>query len=200
MAGFAEIVSYLSGVDSSLTLAINSLHCPASDFVWKTFSQVSVWIPLYLAVALFIFRRLGWKRGLVSLCTLILTVVACDQIANLVKDSVCRLRPCHDEYMIQNGLRLLEKAGGKYGFYSGHAANAMGFAVATSKLFRIDKKHRYSMYTVLISLWALLLGASRIFVGKHFFGDVLTGFAAGSLTAWITASVAVWCCGKFIRQ
>lgn len=196
MAGFAEIVSRLSDLDSYLTLSVNSLSCPVSDFVWKTFSLVKVWIPLYLVVLFFLFRRLGWKRGLACLLALVLTVVACDQFANLVKDTVARLRPCHNPFMVENGLRILESKGGQYGFFSGHAANAMGFAVASSMLFRMDKSHRYGLYSCLIVLWAVLLGLSRVFVGKHYLGDVLVGFAAGSAIAFLISLIAVKICRK----
>lgn len=35
-----------------------------------------------------------------------------------------------------------------------------------------------------------MVGISRIFVGKHFLGDVLVGFIVGSLFAWAIASLA----------
>ena len=31
---------------------------------------------------------------------------------------------------------------------------------------------------------------SRVFVGKHFFGDVLVGFAVGLLAGWLLAQLA----------
>ncbi len=162
--------------------------------------MVKVWIPLYLVVLFFLFKRLGWKRGVISLVALILTVVVCDQFANLVKDSVARLRPCHNDVMVENGLRILEGKGGRYGFFSGHAANAMGFAVASSRLFKMDRSRKYRLYSALISVWALLLGLSRVFVGKHYLGDVLVGFASGALIAVAISSLTVFVCGKLFSR
>ena len=34
---------------------------------------------------------------------------------------------------------------------------------------------------------AFVIGISRVFVGKHFVGDVLTGFCVGLLFGWLCA-------------
>jgi len=169
----------LQAIDQRITLILNSLHCEAGDWVWRVFSMIEVWFPLYLAVMFFMIRRLGWKRGLLMVLAMALTVAACDQLAGLVKDSVCRLRPCHDAGMMAAGLYVLEDYGGLYGFFSGHAANAFGFAAASSICFDADKNHRYDVYQWFIFIWAALVGLSRIFVGKHYFGDVLVGAIVG---------------------
>lgn len=200
MASFAEIARLLGEWDASATLAINSFACPLSDAVWRFFSLVWVWAPLYLAVIFFLFKNLGWKKGLVSLLVLVLTVLSCDQIANLVKDSVARLRPCHNDYMVSNGLRILERKGGLYGFFSAHAANAMGFAVASSRLFKMDKDRTYNTYGFGIFCWAILLGASRVFVGKHYLGDVITGFVTGLVFATLISYFAEKICERFIHR
>ena len=181
MEGAAEInvLQYFHHVDKDITLAVNSWSSPFTDFLWKTFSDQQVWYLLYAVIAFFIIYRMGWKRGLAAILSLVLTVVLCDQTGNLVKNSVCRLRPCWDGYMIENGLRVLEGKGGQYGFFSAHAANAAGFAVCSAICFRLDKKHGYGTYDKAIALWAFMVGVSRVFVGKHFVGDVAVGFAVG---------------------
>lgn len=186
-----NLADLISGVDVNITLAINSVHSPATDFVWGVFSQVKVWIPLYAIVVFFLFRRLGWRKALVAVVAIALTVLVCDQFANLIKNSVCRLRPCHNQDMIERGLRILEGKGGKYGFFSGHAANTMAFAIGSITMFRWDGKSRYRAYAAGITLWSLLVGASRIFVGKHYFGDVITGLIAGGLIALLISKLAI---------
>lgn len=186
-----NLADLISSVDANITLAINSVHSPATDFVWGAFSQVKVWIPLYAIVVFFLFRRLGWRKALVAVVAIALTILACDQFANLIKNSVCRLRPCHNQDMIDRGLRILEGKGGKYGFFSGHAANTMAFAIGSITMFRWDGKSRYRAYAAGITLWSLLVGASRIFVGKHYFGDVITGLIAGGLIALLISKLAI---------
>ena len=191
------VIQYFHHLDQNVTLAINSYHSPWSDAVWQFFSMKEVWIPLYVIVAAGLVWRLGWKRGLLSIIAGALTVLACDQVGNIVKETVQRLRPCWDLNMVEGGLRILEEKGGMYGFYSAHAANAMGFALCSYYGFRTDTRRKYNVYLVLVLLWALLVGMSRVFVGKHFFGDVCVGFVAGILFSWIFSALAVRVAARF---
>ena len=183
------ILDDLQALDERITLVINSLHFEAGDHFWQFFSLAEVWFPLYAAVLFVLVRRLGWKKGLMMVLSLVVTVVVCDQVANLVKDSVCRLRPCYNSGMMDAGLHVLEKRGGYYGFFSGHAANAFGFAAASSIAFDTDKNHRYDLYQWLIFIWAALVGLSRIFAGKHYFGDVVVGAVVGFMIGCAVATV-----------
>ena len=177
-------------IDKIATLFLNSLNSAVTDPVWQFFSNRWVWAPLYIAVLVLLFVRLGWKRALIVTLSIILTILACDQFANLIKNWACRLRPSHDEWMLSNGLHLLEKPGSLYGFFSAHAANAFGFATASLLGLRNDKTTHYNVYAWLIYLWAALVSLSRIFVGKHFLGDVLTGTVVGLLFGFLLALAA----------
>lgn len=46
-------------------------------------------------------------------------------------------------------------------------------------------ENAYGIITVVITIWALCVGVSRIFVGKHFLGDVIVGFIIGGTIAAI---------------
>lgn len=179
----------LHELDQHVTLFINGFHSPWSDQVMLLFSHVRIWFPMYAVIAILFFWRLGWKKGLVTLLTCVLCVVLCDQIANLFKDGIARLRPCQDQKMIDMGLYMLETGGGLYGFYSGHAANSFGFAVCSTMGFRNDSRLRYRGYAAFIFTWAFLVSISRIFVGKHYLGDVLTGAIAGVLIGLFCAYI-----------
>ena len=186
----------LEQADKAATLAINALHCGITDFIWKTFSNIPVWIPLYTVILIFFFLHLGWKKALVVTAACLLTFACCDRLSNMTKDFFERLRPCWDPFMVDNGLRVLERKGGHFGFFSGHASNALGFAVCTSMGFNNATDSKYMRdfpqrgYTWGIFIWAALVGISRIFVGKHFLGDVLVGFMVGLLLGWFFARLA----------
>lgn len=198
MEGVAEIalpgwLEQLDRIDRDLTLAVNAWHNPATDAVWQFFSHVQIWYIMYLIIIAFFFIRLGWKKALVVTISCILFVVASDQFANLIKHSVCRLRPMEDADMLARGLHMLEEHGGLYGFFSAHAANSLGFAVCSTMGFRNDKRSSYRGYALFIYVWALLVGISRVFVGKHYLGDVLVGFAVGALIGWALAKLGQLC-------
>lgn len=199
-AAVVDLLRSLHHTDKDITLAINQLHCQFSDFAWQLFSNKEIWYVLYAAVAFFLFRRLGWKKALVVVGACILCIVGCDQLANFTKAAAGRLRPCCDGEMISRGLHILEGYGGRYGFYSAHAANAMSFAVCSAIGFRLDRRHSYRSYSILIIVWALLVGFSRIFVGKHFFGDVMTGFLVGAAVGFALGKISTAICRKWLDR
>ena len=169
----------LHHIDKDVTLAINSWNSPATDVMWQVFSDNKIWIVLYLAIAALIIVRLGWKKGLILIACCADCVAAIDQFTNVIKMSVQRLRPVHDAEMMARGLHVLEVPGLLYGFFSAHAANATSFVACTMSGLSMNKKHNYTLLGVLLSIWALLVSISRVFVGKHFLGDVLTGILVG---------------------
>lgn len=179
-------------IDRHITLAINQCYSSITDPMWLMFSDRDIWFILYFLVAAGLLGRLGWKKGLIAILAIVLTIVACDQGGNFVKHTVCRIRPCWDPWLLASGIHLLQHPDPtditNFGFYSAHAANAMGFAVCSLLCFKWDGS-KARPYTIAIIIWALCVGFSRIFVGRHYFGDVLTGFLAGILFGWIFASL-----------
>ena len=193
-----NLLNLLSFLDREATLALNSLHVPLTDAVWMLFSDKKVWFPLYLILIVLLFLRMNWKKALIVLVSAVLAVVACDQLANLVKDAVCRLRPCWDSRMLSGGLRVLEGKGSLYGFFSAHAANAFALATSLGTGFMSgDKSRSYKGLSAAMYVWATLVGLSRIFVGKHFLGDVLAGAAVGLLAGWLFGRLARWAIEKY---
>mgnify|MGYP002626247678 FL=1 len=173
----ASVIDTLHRTDQELTLAINSWSVPWSDGFWTMMSDIKFWIPAYFFCFYFLFRTLGWKKALIVIASAALAFGLCDQVSNLVKHSVSRLRPCYSFPMLDGGLNVLEKRGGFFGFFSAHAANAFAFAVCMILGFSNDKAHSYSAFRTGILCWATLVSVSRIFVGKHYLGDVLVGTA-----------------------
>ena len=169
----------LDNIDRMLTLEINSWHSQITDPIWEFFSNIPVWIPMYILIVALVIWRLGWKKGLVVIAAAVLTFGFCDQFSNVIKALTERLRPCNDTYMISNGLHILEK-GGKYGFFSAHAANSFGLAVSTIIGLRTQDRKKYGWYAAWMFTWAFLVSISRVFVGKHFFGDVIVGMIVGA--------------------
>lgn len=176
--------------DQNLTLEINSWDSPVTDPVWQFFSDIPVWIPMYVLIVACLIWRLGWKKGLIMTLAAVATFGFCDQFSNLIKDLVCRVRPLNDAYMLENGLNVLEGASRSFSFFSAHSANAFGLATSTLIGFRLDKRLKYKGYATWMFFWASMVALSRVFVGKHYLGDILAGALIGAAAGFAFASIA----------
>ena len=78
-----DIIQALHGWDQELTLFINSFHGFVSDHFFLFLSKKWFWVPLYAMIAVYLVKRLGWKRAIVVIASIGLTITACDQFANL---------------------------------------------------------------------------------------------------------------------
>lgn len=166
---------FISTLDTSLTLAINSCHSPFFDNFFYIYTQTWTWIPAILVLLVWMWRKWG-VRSLYVVAGIALCILLADQISSsLLKPLVARLRPTHNPEIADlihtvNGYR-----GGRYGFVSSHAANAATFVTFTALIFR----NRY--YSILLSLWAFFTTYSRVYLGVHYVGDVLCGALIGVL-------------------
>ena len=178
-------------IDQQITLEINSWNSSITDPIWQFFSDKWVWIPMYVAIIAFLIWRLGWKQGLVAIGAAVLTFGFCDQFSNLIKDAVGRIRPLNDEFMVASGLNILERGGG-YSFFSAHSANSFGLAASSFTCLKADKRRTYKWYAGWMFFWATMVSISRIFVGKHYLGDVIVGIVVGYFAGLAFGKLARW--------
>ena len=94
-------------LDQDITLWINGFHSEISDVVWTFFSNIPVWIPMYMLIIAFILRRLGWRKGGIVVLSAILTVTFCSLFSHYMKELTERLRPLLDTYMLENSLHIM---------------------------------------------------------------------------------------------
>jgi undecaprenyl-diphosphatase len=164
-------------LDQQLLLFINSLNTPFWDGVMHAISGKLIWVPLYLAILIYLGTT--YKRKFyIILIFIILAATLSDQSSVLVKNIVHRLRPCNEPSL--SGLVHIVKGecGGLYSFVSSHATNS--FDVAMLSLLFIRKR----WYSVSIIIWASVIGFSRIYLGVHYPGDVICGSLLGSFVGW----------------
>ena len=193
-------------LDQQITLTINSWNSAFTDPIWTFLSLKLVWAPLYAAIIALMIWKLGWKKGLIVVGGVLLTIGFCDQFANLIKHATARIRPVNDEWMVAHGLNILEWGGG-FSFFSAHAANSFG--IAGSSWFglkncligsqntcrcRLSNENLCKYYAWVMFTWASLVAISRIFVGKHYLGDVIVGTIVGILGGiffgWLASRIA----------
>lgn len=187
--------------DQLLTLEINSWDSPVTDPIWQFFSDKFVWAPMYAAIIALLIWKLGWKRGLIVLAGALLTFGFCDQFSNIIKHAVQRIRPLNDPFMVASGLHILETGGG-YSFFSAHSANSFGLAFSTFLGMKLTLRTPdtplapkwLKAYGTWMFFWAFMVAVSRIFVGKHYLGDVIVGIIVGSLAGiafgWIASKAS----------
>jgi undecaprenyl-diphosphatase len=167
----------LEQLDQQLFLFLNSLNSPFWDQVMHAISGRIIWIPLYIAILIFL--GIKYKRKFfVILLFIILAATLSDQVSVLIKNIFQRLRPCHEPAL--DGLVHLFKGecGGMFSFVSSHATNS--FDVALLSLLFIKKR----WYSITIILWAIIIGYSRIYLGVHYPGDVICGSLLGAFIGW----------------
>ena len=153
---------------------------PVFDVLMPLFSSSA-----FLWVSSLVLAAVGLRTGRVTLTVIVglaLCVAVSDQVCYHIKDSVGRVRP----YQSLAGARYQDSGAWKTrpadftpekrsgsSFPSSHASNA---AAATLLLYAVFRRKE-------LAVIPLVIGVSRVYVGKHFPMDVMAGWATGLAVA-----------------
>lgn len=177
-----SLLHRLEAWDRDLFLAINGVHAPWADGLMTALSEMLVWLPLYVLFLFMLRRRFGWKGLCWSLPVIALMIWCSDSGSVLLfKNTVQRLRPCHQPDLAGLVHVVNGHCGGSFGFVSSHASNH--FTIAAFMTGVLAGRPRWA--APMLFLWAALVAYSRIYLGVHYPGDVLVGALYGSLVGAI---------------
>lgn len=169
---------FIEKLDDGVLKWFQSMHSTFFDVFFWNISEAWVFLPLWLWALYEVIKEYGIKQIGKVIVIVGLTILISDQVSHVFKYQVKRLRPTYNVYY-QDKIHLVNHyRGGQYGFYSAHASNSAAIAVLVILFVR---KHSLKYW---ILFYPLLSGISRMYLGVHFFTDVLFGWFMGSIIAY----------------
>lgn len=174
------MLEFITNIDTRLTLFLNGSDSMMLDTIAVTATKTGTWIPLGIVLLYVLMRMKNWKNALLVILCVGIAITLADQMASgIFKPLVARLRPSHTPEL-QGVIDLVgDYRGGRYGFFSSHAANTCAVAVFLSLLFR------KRVFTIAICSWAMVNSWTRLYLGVHYVGDIMVGLIWGALVGWM---------------
>lgn len=171
MTELTDLLSMLKAMDTMVFLTVNSHHNAYFDSVMWLVSGKLIWVPMYVSLFFVLLKNYSYKVVFAILLAIGVVILFTDSFtAQVIRPWVCRLRPSNLDNPVSSMVHIVDGyRGGAYGFPSNHASNTWGLAFFITFLFR-----RYKL-TFFFFLWALLVCYSRMYLGVHYFGDLLIG-------------------------
>ena len=170
-----SLLDELIAFDKQLLLQVNGSESLYLDRLIRILTNAVTWIPLYISLFYIVIRNNETAaKILLVLAGAGLCVFFAGSLDDLiVKPTVARWRPTHDPEIgllvdIVDGYR-----GGKYGFFSAHAANTFSIAVFFCWLVRSK------LLSIALVLWSFTNCYTRLYLGVHYPGDILVGLTWG---------------------
>jgi undecaprenyl-diphosphatase len=162
--------------DKQLLLMLNGSESLYLDKLMWTLTNAWTWVPLYISLFYIVLKN---NENVQKVLLVVLGAGLCVLLAGtvddvIVKPTVARWRPTHDPQIgllvdIVDGYR-----GGKYGFFSAHAANTFSLAVYFCWLVRSR------LLSTTLVIWSLTNCWTRLYLGVHYPGDILVGLLWGA--------------------
>ena len=169
--------SALIELDKQLLLWFNGSDSLFLDGMAKTLTTASTWIPMYLGLFYMVLKNNdNFQRVLLILAAAGLCVFFAGSLNDLiVKPEVARWRPARDTEIAMMVDVVNDYRGGRYGFFSAHAANTFSIAIFFCWLVRCR------LLSLALITWSFINCWTRLYLGVHFPGDILVGLLWGGL-------------------
>lgn len=177
--------------DEQLFLYLNNAGSETWDGIWLVLTDQWMSIPIYALLSILILWKTGFRSAIVTGFMILGLVGVTLVISRLVKYGVMRPRPCSIPDL-QMRFPLKEECG-DYGFFSSHSSVGLALMVFIGLILK--SYYKYIFWPLLI--WVGLFGYSRIYVGKHYPGDIIVGFLIGLILAVIAYKIRQWIAKKY---
>lgn len=170
------MLQYFLQIDEQLTLMLNGGSSLFLDRLAVIATSTWTWMPVAFVLLYIVLKNNSRRNAITVLLFVGLCILLADQVASgICKPYFERLRPARDLDLLHHIDIVGEYRGGMYGFFSSHAANTFAVATFVALLVR-SRGLTFSLYS-----WALLNCWTRLYLGVHYFGDILVGVLWGLL-------------------
>lgn len=186
--GFYEIAEEVledetRSLDTQILLTLRQLHNPWLDHLM--ISITSLGEPVMLLIATFILAGfLLWRGRRAETTTLVIAASGALVLNLLLKQLFARHRPELWERTVDVKF---------YSFPSGHAMMSLVVYGMVAYLLAAHFRRWRKLILMITVLLIVAIGLSRLYLGVHWFTDVVAGYAAG--TVWVIAclfSLEIW--------
>ncbi|WP_171016630.1 phosphatase PAP2 family protein [Pseudalkalibacillus caeni] len=182
-------------IDEVVAAYMEQLRNPAltNVFLWFTYIG-SKYVEFPLLIGIVAYMRITCKNGIIS-SVLLLNLLLVRWLNSFFKESFGRERPVHKPLIDVGGLS----------FPSGHAmitASFYGLLVYFCwRRFAEKGSSVGARITAAIGILVIqMIGISRIYLGVHYFSDVVGGFAAGAALLSLTVVCYNFLIGETAKQ
>ena len=169
----------LSSLERKIFFLLHGFNLPGINQVMVFLSGFGPWLPLAAILFWKVWRNVARQDffRLVILCLLLLALVD-TSTSYFFKNLIQRLRPCKMDELKPLIAQFGQGCGGKWGFFSSHAANA---AALVHFLLAFARPKKWFVRTTWLMVG--LVGYSRVYLGVHLPLDIIIGSAWGLLLA-----------------
>lgn len=183
-------------LDKDLFLYLNNLGTPLWDGFWLFMTEKINQAPLVLILLYFFYKYFGLRGTIITLVVVAALITVSDQLSNLFKNVIfMRPRPCQIEG-VGEFTRFIAERCGRHGYFSAHASTTMGIAFFTG--LALQKRLKY-IFPFMV-LWSVIVSYSRIYIGVHYPGDIITGMAIGILLGLGAYKLHIFLVAKYGTQ